>query len=172
MSQRRHFGSLWRYSLLCFITSMVAAPAMAQSRQKSIEQYRTALIVQGLTLGPLIRALGFEPDISLERDLVTARLALIDTATAQLGARDDKAAASLRSFYEEERILVAGSQHPRVVSETDRLRLALIAAQRAKLNTRRDDGVIDDDVFHVVEQDLDFAELAASPPEKLEIIDG
>jgi hypothetical protein len=42
MSQRRHFGSLWRYSLLCFITSMVAAPAMAQSGQKSIEQYRTA----------------------------------------------------------------------------------------------------------------------------------
>jgi hypothetical protein len=81
------------------------------------------------------------------------------------GALDDKAGASLHSFYEEERILVAGGQHPCVVSETDHLRLSVIAAQRAKLNTMRDDGIIDDDVFHVVERDLDFAELAASPPE-------
>jgi Na+/H+ antiporter len=161
---------------LVTLATALALPAAFPSRElivlSALAVVLGSLIVQGLTLGPLIRALGFEPDITLERDLVTARLALIDTATAQLGARDDKAAASLRSFYEEERILVAGSQHPRVVSETDRLRLALIAAQRAKLNTMRDDGVIDDDVFHVVEQDLDFAELAASPPEKLEIIDG
>ena len=36
----------------------------------------------------------------------------------------------------------------------------------------RREGAIDDDVFHALEQELDFAELAASPPGRLEMVEG
>jgi len=130
------------------------------------------LIIQGLTLGPIIRLLRIAPDTSLEEDLASTRLALIDAATSVLGTREDKPAAALRTFYEEERALVAEDGLPGATSETDQLHLELIAAQRAKLLRLRAAGAIDDDVYHILEQDLDYEELAATPSEKREIIDG
>ncbi len=53
-----------------------------------------------------------------------------------------------------------------------RLRLKTVKAQRRKLNELRRDGSIDDDVFHSLEQELDWAELANSPPERLELVEG
>lgn len=161
---------------LVTLATALALPATFPSRElivlSALAVVLGSLILQGLTLGPLIRFLGFPPDTSLEKDLANARLALIDTALFELNTRDDHAAVSLREFYEEERDLVADGHHPRAVSKTDQLRLTIIAAKRAKLNIMRHSGIIDDDVYHALEQDLDFAELAASPPEKLEIIDG
>jgi Na+/H+ antiporter len=161
---------------LVTLATALALPAAFPSRElivlSALAVVLGSLIVQGMTLGPLIRLLGYPADTSLEDDLTAARLTLIDTAISELDERDDRTAATLRESYKEERVHIAEGHHPHTVSKTDELRLILIAAKRTKLNAMRHSGAIEDDVFHALQQDLDFAELAALPPEKLEIIDG
>ncbi|QND52182.1 sodium:proton antiporter [Phyllobacterium sp. 628] len=161
---------------LVTLATALALPAAFPSRElivlSALAVVLGSLIVQGLTLGPLIRLLGFKPDTSLETDLAKARVTLLDTAIRVLDKRDDNVANRLRETYEEARALAADGRNPRAVSQTDQLQLTMIAAKREKLAAMRHSGAIDDDVFHALEQDLDFAELAALPPEKLEIIDG
>ncbi|ANK86988.1 MULTISPECIES: cation:proton antiporter [Rhizobium] len=128
------------------------------------------LIVQGLTLGPLIRFLKFDPDTSLNRDLTKARVALIDAALAELEG-EDKSTRILRDVYTSEREIAADGRHPREVSRLDKQRRNVIGAKRRKLAAMRRAGEIDDDVFHMLEQELDWAELAVLPPGRDEIVE-
>ncbi|MBX4910572.1 MULTISPECIES: cation:proton antiporter [Rhizobium] len=128
------------------------------------------LIVQGLTLGPLIRFLKFDPDTSLNRDITKARVALIDAALAELEGQD-KSTRILRDVYTSEREIAADGKHPREVSRLDKQRRNVIGAKRRKLAAMRRAGEIDDDVFHMLEQELDWAELAVLPPGRDEIVE-
>lgn len=129
------------------------------------------LVVQGLTLQPLIRLLSFPPDRSFAKELAGARLKLIDAAVQSMTDRNDAAAARLRETYEEEREIAEAGDHPREVSEYDALRRQNIAVKRRKLAELRHSGAIDDDVFHALEQELDWAELAASSPHHVELVE-
>ena len=122
------------------------------------------LVLQGLTLGPLIRRLSFPPDRSFDQEVAVARMKLLDAAIQSMGDRDDRFSNRLRDTYEEERKIASEGNHPREVSEYDALRRQNITAKRIKLAALRSEGTIDDDVFHALEQELDWAELAASPP--------
>lgn len=130
------------------------------------------LVVQGMTLAPLIRLLRFQPDESFGRQLTLARLALLDAAIASLGERRDEAATRLRETYLMEREVAADGHHPRAVTDIDRLRRHSLKAKRRILADLRRSGRIDEDVFHTIEQELDWAELAASPPDRFELIEG
>jgi CPA1 family monovalent cation:H+ antiporter len=127
------------------------------------------LVVQGLTLRPLIRFLSFAPDRSFAKEIAAARLQLIDAAEQSMADRSDHIADRLREAYEEERNIALDGDHPRERSESDALRRVNIAAKRAKLAALREDGTIDDDVFHALEQELDWAELAVTPPSDVEL---
>jgi NhaP-type Na+/H+ or K+/H+ antiporter len=128
------------------------------------------LVVQGLTLGPLIRRLRLPPDDSFDRELLGARETLLSAAVASLEDREDEASGRVRAEYELERAAnERGGPH---ASHLVRPRLSSILAQRVRLAELRREGAIDDDVFHALEQELDFAELAASPPGRLEIEEG
>ncbi len=129
------------------------------------------LVLQGLTLGPLIRRLSFPPDRSFGRELAAARLQLLDAAMASMTDRDDPVSARLRETYREEREIAEAGDHPREVSEVDSLRRQNITAKRIKLAAMRQEGTIDDDVFHALEQELDWAELAASSPHRIELVE-
>jgi Na+/H+ antiporter len=129
------------------------------------------LVLQGLTLRPLIRLLSFPPDRSFDKEIAAARLQLIDAAVSSMADRDGTAATRLREIYEEERKISAAGDHPRDVSEYDALRRENIAAKRLKLAELRHSGAIDDDVFHALEQELDWAELAASSPHHVELVE-
>jgi CPA1 family monovalent cation:H+ antiporter len=61
--------------------------------------------------------------------------------------------------------------HPREVGEYDALRRDNIAVKRTKLAELRRNGVIDDDVFHALERELDWAELAVSSPHRVELVE-
>ncbi|KKZ86682.1 cation:proton antiporter [Rhizobium phaseoli] len=128
------------------------------------------LVVQGLTLGPLIRFLNFDPDTSLDRDLTRTRIALIDAALAELHGLD-KSTRILRDVYTSEREIAADGKHPREVSKLDKQRRYVIVAKRRKLAAMRRGDEIDDDVFHILEQELDWAELAVLPPGRDEIVE-
>ncbi|WP_129776516.1 cation:proton antiporter [Peristeroidobacter soli] len=129
------------------------------------------LVVQGLTLRPLIRLLSFPPDSSFAKELLAARVQLIDAAVTSMADRNDAAATRLRELYDEERKIAEAGKHPRDVSEYDALRRQNIAAKRAKLAELRHSGAIDDDVFHALELELDWAELAASSPDHVELVE-
>ncbi|MBX4962717.1 cation:proton antiporter [Rhizobium binae] len=128
------------------------------------------LVVQGLTLGPLIRLLNFDPDTSLDRDLTRTRIALIDAALTELEG-EDKTTRILRDVYTSEREIAADGKHPREVSKLDKQRRGVIVAKRRKLAAMRHSDEIDDDVFHILEQELDWAELAVLPPGRDEIVE-
>ncbi|TCR70094.1 cation:proton antiporter [Bosea sp. BK604] len=127
------------------------------------------LILQGLTLGPLITLLNFELDESFDESVTKTRLALLDAAIGDLAGNETDAAQNLRALYQADRATVEKGLHPRAVGEINDLRRDGIAAKRAKLAAMRRNGEIDDDVFHAVEEELDWIELAASPPDWVEI---
>jgi CPA1 family monovalent cation:H+ antiporter len=96
---------------------------------------------------------------------------LLDAAVESMAGRDDEISARLRDTYREEREIAEAGDHPRDVSEVDSLRRKTIAAKRIKLAAMRHEGLIDDDVFHALELELDWAELAASSPHRVELVE-
>ncbi len=129
------------------------------------------LIIQGLTLGPLIRWLNFPPDRSWEKALSSARVTLLDAALAELDDKTTKQAKILREVYSSERDIAREGKHPREVSEMDELRRDVIVAKRQTLAAMRRRDEIDDDIFHILERELDWAEMAASSPATDEIVE-
>jgi Na+/H+ antiporter len=122
------------------------------------------LVIQGVTLSPLMRLLRLEDDGTVGREI---RLARAETARAALGAVDQDAGGDelmtlLRRKLEDrvaraERV-VADPSHDEPPRYTDLLRLTQ-AAERRTLVELRSRGVIGDDAFHRVEEELDWAEL-------------
>ncbi len=130
-----------------------------------------SLMIQGLTVGLLIKLLRLEPDNSLEVEISKARGAMVDAALASLRDRASDAAVAVRAEYEAMRAIARDRANPQADTEHDRLRIDAICAQRELLATLRRQGKISDDAFHRLEEELDWAELHASPREELELLD-
>jgi monovalent cation/hydrogen antiporter len=118
------------------------------------------LVVQGLTLRPLMLWLGVEQDDAVDREV---RLAREETARAAVAALDGagetgEAARYIRGKYQAR--LPDAPPEGDGVSSRDLTRRA-IAAERRRLLALRADGTIGDDAFHRVEEELDWAELDA-----------
>jgi len=128
------------------------------------------LVLQGLTLKPVIRWLKLEPDTSLEEELSVARAAMVDAALAALRDETGPAADIVREEYAAQRRVALDLASPQGETEHDRLRLKAIAAERQALAGCRRDGRIDEDVFHRLEEELDFSEVDAGAPGDFELL--
>ncbi|MFL5401689.1 MAG: cation:proton antiporter, partial [Gemmatimonadales bacterium] len=127
------------------------------------------LVIQGVTVSPLMRALAIRGDGSVEREV---RLARAETARAALDALQQpdghaEPAQLLRRRYEE-RLERAerGATQPQDAARDGGSGLAQVqrraqAAERRTLSELRATGVIGDDAFHRVEEELDWAEVDA-----------
>ena len=126
------------------------------------------LVLQGLTLSPLIRRLRLDDDSTLELEEAHARqeagraaLARLDDLAAGPGApRED--IERMRTLYTQ-RVQRASSIDPgagadsaRAQAAVRRLRHEALSAERRALIALRDQGVISDDVLHRLEQELDI----------------
>ncbi len=123
----------------------------------------TTLVLQGLTLRPLMQWLGLHDDGTVDREVAIARAA---TARAALRALDDQPSAGILRVEYQARLQGEESKPaPRPASGTDRSLAALqrraVEAQRDVLTDLRARRVIGDDAFHVVEEDIDMDELTA-----------
>lgn len=127
------------------------------------------LVGQGLTLGPLVKTLNFQPDGTFDKELSLARINLLDHGIDSFKMQKDEAADRLRAIYISERDVSDRGRHPREVTRFDQLRRHSISKMRQRLADMRRNGEIDDDVFHALEQELDVSELAAMPPDDLEM---
>jgi len=121
------------------------------------------LVIQGFTIGPLIQALKIAPDDSLEKEVSMARTAIMDAALSALQAERGEAAEAVRHEYDAARTLARDEARPQSKTEHDRLRALAIRSQRDALNALRDSGRIDDDAYHRLEEEMDWAELGAMP---------
>jgi Na+/H+ antiporter len=121
------------------------------------------LVVQGLTLKPLLKLLAFKDDNSVEREVSLARIAIMETALTSLIGVDTQEAAHVREGYVAARAIAENIDAPQGATAHDELRLKTIEAQRAKLSQMRDSGEIGDEAYHRLEEELDWAELNAAP---------
>jgi CPA1 family monovalent cation:H+ antiporter len=114
------------------------------------------LVLQGMTLRPLMRILALEDDGSVDREV---RLARTETARAGLAAVEgadngDDLVRLLRGKYAAR---LAADGMPAFTSALRRAQ----AEERRTLSELRSRGVIGDDAFHRVEEELDWAEVNA-----------
>jgi len=120
------------------------------------------LVIQGLTLKPLLRALDLHDDDPVSRELGAARERALRAALASL-ARDRSPVAEL--VYQELRARLAYERSDADGGDATRsehselLRGALQAARQAVLAMRASDE-IGDDAFHRMEEELDWLEMA------------
>jgi hypothetical protein len=118
------------------------------------------LILQGFTIRPLIALLRIDADASLDEDVSRARNAMLDAALATLAGSPGAGAAAVRAEYGATR--AASVDRSRPMTDYDHLRLQAIAAERRLLIEWRGQGRIQDDAFHLLEDELDRAELHAA----------
>jgi monovalent cation/hydrogen antiporter len=130
------------------------------------------LVLQGLTLPSLIRALGIEDDGLIEREDAKARIKAADAALArldELAAEDwvrDDTAERMRGFYNFRRnrfgSRLNGDDDGEIETRStdyQRLRRELLGAEREAIVNLRRAGVINDDVMHRLQRDLDLEDL-------------
>lgn len=127
------------------------------------------LVLQGLTLVPLIRALRFAPDTSFISEFSKARVALLDAALEDLNEGADERQQLLRRTYEIDKAITQKSGYQRSAHALNALRCRLVRVQRVRLLELRRRGELEDDVFRELERTLDLAELAATPTARLEM---
>jgi Na+/H+ antiporter len=130
------------------------------------------LVLQGLTLPSLIRALGIEDDGLAEREDSKARVKAADAALARLEeleredwVRDDTAE-RMRGFYNFRRnrfgARLDGDGDGEIETRStdyQRLRRELLGAERDAIVDLRRSGLINDDVMHRLQRDLDLEDL-------------
>jgi monovalent cation/hydrogen antiporter len=128
------------------------------------------LVVQGLSLPALIRALGLEDDRIGEKEETHGRIQVAEAALErleELGAQDwvrEDTQERVRGLYSYRRNRFASrfDGDPDGVEERSadyqRLMVELLVAQRQRLISMRDEGSIGDEVMHRIEHDLDLEE--------------
>jgi CPA1 family monovalent cation:H+ antiporter len=135
----------------------------------------TTLVVQGLSLGPLIRRLGVTGDGIAEREEAEARRRVTQAALARLEnlAGEDwvpqEGLAKVRASYEHEASDLSAppdGAHMELHEAVNRLQREVLEAERAESIRLRDEGVIGDDVLRDLQRELDLEEqrLASEAP--------
>jgi len=122
------------------------------------------LILQGLTLRPLMTALRFAGDRVIEDEVRFARAELTRAALGVLDSEEvSEARAAVRREYEA-RLATATAEAQTGTNTRSELALIqsrAIAAERRALDQLRNRGDIGDDAFHRLEEELDWAEVHA-----------
>ncbi len=162
------------------IVTLAAALALPDGSPETAFPYRdliilcafcvvlTTLVLQGMTLRPLLLWIGLKDDGTVDRELQLARA---ETARAALrvfaGHESRPAVNELRRVYET-RIRLSeqpaeddDKPHDHGDAHFGNLQQRAVAAQRAALLELRERAIIGDDAFHAAEEEIDLLELSA-----------
>jgi Na+/H+ antiporter len=120
------------------------------------------LLIQGLTLRPLLRLVRLPEDNTVESEIHLARKAALKAAMGALEAEESPAAQRLRLEYAE--ALQEARRGGDARDTTDNaLRRRVVDASRDAIQALRHDETIGDDAYRMVEEELDWLELSARP---------
>lgn len=120
------------------------------------------LVIQGLTLRPLLALLGLPKDHTIESEVNLARGAALKAAMNALRGDDSPAAERLRLEYQDALSEARQGHDPRG-SADNTLRQRVVPECRAALDDLRSSGAIGDDAYRLVEEELDWLELSSRP---------
>jgi CPA1 family monovalent cation:H+ antiporter len=121
------------------------------------------LVIQGLTLKPLLRGLGLQDDDPVGRETRAARDGALGAALAALASHPSPAAKAVRLQFTVGLASNEGVSPRAGVAAVQLHRLALRAAREALVDMRATDA-IGDDAFHAVEEQLDRLEVTIDGP--------
>jgi CPA1 family monovalent cation:H+ antiporter len=124
------------------------------------------LVVQGLTLAPLIRLLGLDRSAGEADEMATLRDELARAALATLDGREDPAAAQLRLDYQAKLEARSDPAAATALEQRRALGLAAVAAQRGKLEALQADNRLTADEYNLLLEELDWRELTLLPADK------
>ena len=130
------------------------------------------LVVQGLTLAPVIRLLGLDRRSAGEQELRAVRLGLVKAALECMAVEADEEGKRLAALY---RIEADALDEPARSEAFDRhcaLSQAAVAAQRAELERCRLAFQLSDDDYNFLLEQLDWRELTVLPAEATRISGG
>jgi CPA1 family monovalent cation:H+ antiporter len=119
------------------------------------------LLVQGLTLPALLRHVALGDDRPVEREFGIARKAALEAALASLKDEHSAVADAVRHEYRD--MLDQTGRNGHLDTTYNELRREAIAAAREVALDLRRRGIIGDDAFHRLEEELDWLELGAAP---------
>jgi CPA1 family monovalent cation:H+ antiporter len=117
------------------------------------------LIIQGLTLKPLLRALDLHDDDPVGREVNAARERALRAGLASFG--DDRSAMAELVRREFKAHLTDGPHGDGTVSEHTEMHLRALQAARETVLAMRANDEIGDDAFHRIEEELDWLEMAS-----------
>jgi CPA1 family monovalent cation:H+ antiporter len=126
----------------------------------------TTLLMQGLTLGPLISAMHIQPEESAEREVHAARRQMAHAALAAVndmaadGKLQEKAITHVRNVYawRLEALDGNGEDAGARTPETIKLRMVGLQAERAQMIKLWREGKLDDEPRRALERELDLEE--------------
>lgn len=130
------------------------------------------LVVQGMTLAPVIRLLGLDHRALGEQELRAVRLGLVKVALERMAVEADEEGKRLAALY---RIEADAFDEPARAEAFDRhcaLAQAAVAAQRVELERCRMDFQLSDDDYNFLLEQLDWRELTVLPAEATRITGG
>lgn len=126
------------------------------------------LVLQGLTLQPLLSVLALPDDESMQDEVALARVETARAALAVLDTIAPEAIPEARRLLQREcrARLAPGGTGAIPGTGLGELRRRTLAAERARLAALRREERIGDDAFHQLEEELDWAEAEASSPSR------
>ncbi|MBW6528649.1 cation:proton antiporter [Sphingomonas sp. RHCKR7] len=127
------------------------------------------LVVQGMTLAPLVRWLGLDGDDGLGDELARARVAMAEAALARIGDARGAAADHWRYGLATKRDAMMTGGDARAGEEKRQLGLAAVACQRERLEELREAQEVGADSFLVLQEELDFTEMSLRTEEERRI---
>src|SRR5262249_16698142 len=172
----RGSGLVVAWSGMRGIVTLAAALALPDGSPESGFPYRdliilcafsvvlTTLVIQGLTLRPLLLLLGLKDDGSVDREVRLARVETAHAALRMLAEETDGHPAIDILWDEYQTRITSGERTVREeLGETrmTELQRRAVQAQRRALFDLRASQVIGDDAFHAAEEELDLLELTA-----------
>ena len=120
------------------------------------------LVIHGLTLKPLLRALNLHDDDPVGREVRAARERALHAGLASFADDDSPAGEALRQEFS---VHLATERPGVAASDTTRgahgeLRQGALQAARQAVHAMRADAEIGDDAFHQIEEELDWLEMS------------
>jgi monovalent cation/hydrogen antiporter len=117
------------------------------------------LVVQGLTLAPLIRLLKLDTNDLLRQELTAARACLASVALAALQSKTGPEVENLRYTYAMESDATDNPSHCRSLERRREYGLAAITAEREELEKLRGDDQVGAGTYLMLQEELDWSEL-------------
>jgi Na+/H+ antiporter len=118
------------------------------------------LVIQGLTLKPLMRLLAIPDDDPVRKEVKLARAKAAKAILAELEGDDSPAAQALRREYGDALSQARQGRNARASAE-NALRRRVVAVSRDAISDLRRRGEIGDDAYRALEEEFDWLELSA-----------